>query len=32
MSMKMKSDSLEAFDPTSTKPGTEARIEVYAAR
>ena len=30
--MRMNSEPLEAFDPTSTKPGTEARIEVYAAR
>jgi len=29
--MKMKSD-MKAFDPTSTKPGTEDRINVYAAR
>jgi len=27
----MKSD-MKAFDPTSTKPGTEDRINVYAAR
>ena len=24
--------NMKAFDPTPTKPGTEARIEVYAAR
>lgn len=30
--MSMNSDPLEAFDPTPTKPGTEARMEIYAAR
>lgn len=29
--MNMNSD-LEAFDPTPTQPGTEARMAVYASR